>query len=111
MGPMQWSRLDGRHIDDAYVCAKYFGILSADNYKDMLEEMRVARRWNLTIEEFNGWMDCVNDDWAAKYFHDIHCDCGYASHYDNILPSMGATGTAILERKRVRGSGWPYANV
>lgn len=110
MGPMVWSRLDGRNITDAYVCERYFGILNAGTYKAMLEELRIARKWNLTIEEFNEWMDCINDDWAAKYFHDIHCACRRASCWDNILPSMGATGTAILERKRVRGAGWPYAN-
>lgn len=107
MGPMQWSRLDGRNISDKYVTAKYFGILSEDNYADMLEELRIARKWNLTIEEFNEWMDQPTDDWANKYFHDILCDCRMAYHWDNIQSSMGCVGTAIVERERMRGSDWP----
>lgn len=110
MGPMAWGRLDGRNITDQYVAFKYFGILSNDNFEDMLEEIRVARKWNMTIEEFNEWMDQPTDDWANKYFHDIHCDCGQGYHFDNILWSMGAMGTAGVERQNVRGSDWPDHN-
>lgn len=107
MGPMAWGRLDGTNITDDYVCEKYVGNFTELNYKNFLEELRVARKWNMTIDEFNEWMDQPTDDWANKYFHDIHCDCQYASHWDNIQSSMGCVGTAIVERKNVRGSDWP----
>jgi hypothetical protein len=110
MGPMVWSRLDGRIIDDKYVATKYFGVLSEDNYRNMLEEIRVARKWNLTIEEFNEWMDSPTDDMAYKYFHDIHCDCRFGAHIDNILWSMGAVGAAHIERENMHGSDWPAHN-
>jgi hypothetical protein len=107
MGPMAWGRLDGRRISDEYVIEKYSCGFDAEAGKQMLEELRVARKWNLTIEEFNAWMDQPTDDWAQKYFHDIHCDCKMGAHIDNIQSSMGCVGTAIVERKHVRGSDWP----
>lgn len=110
MGPMVYTRLDGRVIDDAYVIEKYSCGFDAEAGKQMLEELRIARRWNITWEEFNAWMDCTTDDWAQMYFHNIFCDCGRGYHYDNILWSMGAMGTAVNERKRARGSDWPDHN-
>lgn len=105
---MHWNRLDGRKITDDYVIEKYScGWDDIATGRMMVEELRVARRWNLTIEEFNEWMDQPTDDWANKYFHDIHCNCGAAYHFDNIQWSMGCVGTAIGERIRVRGSDWP----
>lgn len=107
MGPMIYTRLDGRTIGVRHAACKYAGKLTVENTDDMIEEMRIGKVWNITIEEFNEWMDQPTDDWANKYFHDIFCDCNMAMHYDNILSSMGAVGSAIMERERARGSRWP----
>ncbi len=111
MGPMRYARVDGCRITDDMVIEKYScGWDGPETGRQMLEELRVARKWNMTIEEFNAWMDCTTDDWAHKHFHDIFCNCGTGRHIDNILWSMGAMGTAHLERERMRGSDWPDHN-
>lgn len=107
MGPLRYSRVDGRIITDEYVIEKYSCGFDAEAGKEMLEELRVARKWNLTIEEFNAWMDQPTDDWAHKYIHDIFCNCRQGYHYDNFLWSTGSMGTAHVERKNMRGSDWP----
>lgn len=106
MGPMMYTRLDERLLTDEVVLAGYSGGFT-DGGKEMLEALRIARRWNITLEEFNEWMDQPTDDYANLYFHNLFCDCGRGYHYDNILWSMGAMGTAHGERKRARGSDWP----
>jgi len=107
MGPMRYARVDGKILTPESIVMNYSGGYDRQGARALLEALRVARSWGLTLEEYNEWMDQPTDDLAHMYYHNIFCTCRNAYHFDNMLWSMGAMGSAHYDREQSRGTDWP----